>query len=221
MALSSPTLKTANHALSSTTSATTAAVSFVAGQLYVVAVHVNATSVADPTLAASSNGSFTKIRSQLWDLNRRIIGLWYAVATVTTSEVITITNSPSAVTGWAVIEVASGFASSPIGVSNSAFDDGSVNTISVDVGTLQDTSSIVIAAAAVKDDVATTPGTGWTELSDDVLATNWSMETEWKLNDDTPSASWGISNSAAIVGAEVKVPAAVGARMMTLLGVGS
>lgn len=218
-----------------TTAYTTASVSFVATRLYLVSFVTHSSAAGAPTAQTATGGTLTF--TEVTNITFATIATPVKRLTVfrcmpSADETTAVSLNQGAVNkghGRWVIDEFTGIDTSGVNgagaivqsVTNRA-DTGTGLTVTL--AAFGSTDNVGFGSFAHAANEVTTPGVGFTELGD-VVGTETpttSLETEWKLNDNTVDATWSTTTASGGIGIEIKAAtggAPVVARRL-LLGVG-
>ena len=174
----------------------------------------NMDAAADPGDPATVIGggalAYTKVTSVLYDTRRRLCiyrarESSYTAGAITATWLVNVRGNIH-VEEFAGIDTSGTSGSGAIVQSNNATSAGAT-TLTVTLAAFGSADNASFGIFAHNATELTTPGTDFTELSD-VGATQAGSETEWKLGDTDPVASWATSSACAALGVEIKAAAA-------------
>lgn len=179
----------------------TASVTLKTGRLYCLAIeHSHATDA--PVVASIEGGpTFTSRASVQFNGTANRVSLWTAVPTADYTGTLTITFAASSgVTGatWSLDEMSGVDTSTNDGIVQTATGAGSSVTPLATLAAFASTSNATYGIHGKAANATSTPGTGFTELSDTGTATPaQSISTEWRVDNGTTvdftitSTAWG------------------------------
>lgn len=201
------TWKVAANATSITTGAdstdgtayTTASVTLKTGRLYLMSV-VNTAASAAVVSSISSGPTWASRASTQYNGTAHRVSIWSGVPTADYTGTLAI-NFGATQTGcrWSLNEFAGVDTATTDGVVQGVTGTGSSTTPLATLAAFGSANNATFGAMANTADSTTTPGTGFTELSDDTTATTPAsfLQTEWRVDNDTTvdgtitSGAWG------------------------------
>lgn len=180
---------------------TTASVTLKTGRLYTLAIE-NSHATSAPAVASITGGpTWTSRATTQFNSNANRVSLWTGVPTADYTGTISISfGASSGVTGavWALDEMSGVDTSTNDGIVQTATATGSSTTPSATLAAFSATANATYGIHGKAANATSTPGTGFTELSDTGTATPaQSISTQWRVDNDTSvdftigSAAWG------------------------------
>lgn len=190
---------------------TTASVTLKTGRLYTLAIENSHASSAPAVASITGGPTWTSRATTQFNSNANRVSLWTGVPTADYTGTISISfGASSGVTGavWALDEMSGVDTSTNDGIVQTATATGSSTTPSATLAAFSATANATYGIHGKAANATSTPGTGFTELSDTGTATPaQSISTQWRVDNDTSvdftigSAAWGA------IAAEIKADA--------------
>ncbi len=200
----------------------TASISPAPNALVTVAVmgHNSSSAAPSPTMSGGGMTTWTEVASITFDAvatPHKRLTIFRAMSSAPGNGPLTITYSISQsdcqwiVSQWDGVDI-SGVNGAGAIVQTGSNRADAVNGLAVTLGALADANNVAYGVFGVsKNALAVTPGTGFTEISEQPSgeSTPADLEAEWATNDNTIDASWASLNGAAL-GLEIKASGAGG-----------
>lgn len=180
---------------------TTASVTLKAGRLYCLAIENSHASSAPAVSSITGGPSWTSRATTQFNGNANRVSLWTGVPSQDYTGTLDIFfGSSSGVTGavWALDEMSGVDTSTDDGIVQTATGTGTSTTPAATLAAFASSNNATYGVQGKAANATSTPGTGFTELSDTGTATPaQSISTEWRVDNDTTvdftitSTAWG------------------------------
>jgi hypothetical protein len=181
------------------TSYTTASVTLKAGRLYLLSF-VNTAADAIVISSIAGGPTWTSRSTTQYNTAAHRVSIWSGVPTADYTGTVVISFGATQTSGrWSLNEFSGVDTSTTDGIVQQAVGTGNSTTPLATLAAFASTSNATFGALANTADSTTTPGSGFTELSDDATATTPAsfLQTEWQVGNDTTvdgtitSGQWG------------------------------
>lgn len=202
---------TSGNSSTDATSYATASVTLKAGRLYLLSV-VNTKASADVISAVTGGPTFTSRATTQFNGTAHRVSLWSAVPTTDYTGTLTIDfgggNTQTACV-WSLLECSGVDTTTTDGIVQTATGTGSSTTPLATLGAFDSADNATFGINANVSDTTTTPGAGFTEMSDNNAATPAAcMQTQWRVDNDTTSDGTITSAQWGAIAAEIKADTA-------------
>lgn len=194
------------------TAFTTASVTLKAGRLYLLTV-VNTAASAGAITSITGGPTFSQpVANMTTQFNGTAhrVSVWAAVPAIDYTGTLVI-NFGATQTGakWALNEFSGVDTTTTLGVVQAAVGTGNSTTPLATLGAFSSTANATFGANANVADSTTTPGAGFTELSDDatVVTPGQFLQTQWRVDNDTTSDGTITSGQWGAIAIEIKADA--------------
>lgn len=191
------------------TTYTTASVTLKAGRLYLMSF-VNTAASAGAISGISGGPTWVSRATTQYNTAAHRVSLWSGVPTVDYTGTIVVSFGATQTGGrWSLNEFSGVDTATTDGVVQTAVGTGSSTTPLATLAAFGSANNATFGAMANTADSTTTPGTGFTELSDDATATTPAsfLQTEWRVDNDTTADGTITSGAWGAIAAEIKADA--------------
>ena len=191
------------------TTFTTASVTLKAGRLYLLSFTNTAASAAAPS-GIAGGGTWTSRSSTQYNTTAHRVSIWSSVPTVDYAGTIVITfGATQTGASWALNEFSGVDTTTTDGIVQQAVGTGNSTTPLATLAAFGSANNATFGANANTADSTTTPGAGFTELSDLGAAVTPAqfLQTQWRVDNDTTSDGTITSGQWGACAVEIKADA--------------
>lgn len=189
------------------TSYTTASVTLKAGRLYLLSI-VNTAASANAVSGITGGATWTSRSTTQYNGTAHRVSIWSGVPTVDYSGALAIDFGANTQTGcrWSLNEFSGVDTATDDGIVQQAVGTGTSTTPLATLAAFASANNATFGVNANTSDSTTTPGTGFTELSDDNTATTPAsfLQTQWRVDNDTTSDGTIANNPWGACAVEIK-----------------
>ena len=193
--LSDMTVLTQSNSQTDATSYDTASITPTANRMVYLAVYGAGSSIG--TVSLVGNGiTWTQEETQLGGTSSRI-SLFRGFHATPSTGAITITWTTTVVRcAWAVFELANNDTTTPV-VQSVPGSGTNVTTLSITLAAFGSADNATLGLFGINKNEAITPGTGFTEIAEQVASTeSMALQVEWRIDNDTGvDASWATNTN--------------------------